>query len=353
MDRRSTAVGLVAPPVREVPTPSIPSGVQRIFNSAVVAYALSAAVELGLIDAMRAGDPVHLHRFASDNNLRANIVDALGEALAAANILRLHDDGTATRGHDFEGADLARPFFYWLVGGNGKLLTSLPDLARGIRPATAPGEDPWGRNVQAVVVSSQIGAAVYFDKTMRECLKDVAFTNVADLGCGTGKRVLDLVAQRPGASGIGIDVADRAIEIARDNAEQAGLGDRVTFLTGDVTELAPRPEYANVDLLTSFLMGHDFWPRENAVRSLRMLRERFPNVRDFVLCDECRLPQPTNLDDTVFTMGFMLAHAGMDKYIPSIEEWYGVFADSGWRPVSVVRSGLPPSNVAFHLRPSN
>jgi SAM-dependent methyltransferase len=330
----------------------VPPGIRRIFNSAVVAYAMNAAIDLGLIDALRAGDPVHVHRFAASHGLDGAVVAAVCEPLGAAGFLSVHDDGTVTRGPEFEGADLARPFFHWLVGGNGKLLTSLPEVARGVRAASAPGEDPWGRNVRAVVAASQTAAAVYFDETLRECLKDVAFTNVADLGCGTGQRVIGLVTDRPGAHGIGVDIAEKAIEISQDNVARAGLGDRVTFVQEDVTALRPRPEFESVDLITSFLMGHDFWPRENAVRSLRMLRERFPNVRDFILCDEVRLPRPTNLEDTIFTMGFMLSHAAMDKYIPTIQEWYGVFADSGWHPVGVVRSGVPQSNVAFHLRPA-
>jgi hypothetical protein len=106
-----------------------------------------------------------------------------------------------------------------------------------------------------------------------------------------------------------------------------------------------------VDLLVSFLMGHDFWPRPNAVRTMRMLRTAFPSIENFILCDDTRLPEALSMDGTVFTMGFMLAHAAMDKTIPTIDQWLGVFAESGWSCVEIVRGGTPESNVAFRLQP--
>ncbi|MEO3810556.1 class I SAM-dependent methyltransferase [Sphaerisporangium sp. B11E5] len=324
----------------------------RVYNSAVVAYALSAAVELGLLDALRQGDPVDLGRFADDHSLRRGVVQAIADALAAAHIVRL--EGTrAARGHDFEAADLARPFFQWLVAGNGRLLSNLADFARGLDLPVLAGEDPWGRNIRAVVAASRDGARLYFDRTFQEALEGVDFSRVADLGCGSGGRLISLVRERPGISGIGVDIAGPAVALAEVDAEKEGVADRVSFVQDDVTRLRPRADFERVDLLTAFLMGHDFWPRDDAVRTLRMLRQAFPNARDFILCDECRLPDVTSLDETIFTMGFMLVHAAMDKYIPTAEEWLDVFAESGWRCVKVVRSGLPQSNLAFRLQPAD
>ncbi len=55
---------------------------------------------------------------------------------------------------------------------------------------------------------------------------------VVDLGCGWGELVLRAV-EDTGASAIGIDTDEQVLQRGRDNAQQRGLADRVTFVAGD------------------------------------------------------------------------------------------------------------------------
>lgn len=332
--------------------PEVTAGARKLYNSAVVAYAVSAAMELGLLDEIRRNDKVDLVAFATDNTLDGNIVSAIADALAAGDVVT-RDPGSdlVCRGGEFDGVDHASPFFYWLTRGTSRLLSRLPDYASDRTPPTQPDEDPWGRDMRAVAIASRTASERFFNHTLRSELAGVDFTRVADLGCGSGDRLIMLLNMREGTRGIGVDIASPALDLAHEQTARAGLRERVEFFHEDVTTMPARPEFADVDLLTCFLMGHDFWPRDTAVRTMRMLRDAFPNVRHFVLCDECRVPQPFTLDSTIFTMGFMLAHAGMGKYIPAIDEWHSVFEESGWRCRAVVPSGVPESNVVFHLTP--
>lgn len=52
---------------------------------------------------------------------------------------------------------------------------------------------------------------------------------ILDLGTGTGAILLALLAELPRAEGLGVDVSDGALAIARRNALRAGTGDRVRF----------------------------------------------------------------------------------------------------------------------------
>ncbi|HQF31256.1 MAG TPA: peptide chain release factor N(5)-glutamine methyltransferase [Hyphomicrobiales bacterium] len=56
---------------------------------------------------------------------------------------------------------------------------------------------------------------------------------IADLGTGTGCIVVSLVAALAGATGVGVDLAPEAVEIARRNADAAGVGGRTRFVAGD------------------------------------------------------------------------------------------------------------------------
>jgi len=52
---------------------------------------------------------------------------------------------------------------------------------------------------------------------------------VYDLGCGDG-RIVIMAAQKFGARGVGIDIDPERIAEAKQNAEQAGVADRVKFI---------------------------------------------------------------------------------------------------------------------------
>jgi len=56
---------------------------------------------------------------------------------------------------------------------------------------------------------------------------------VYDLGSGDG-RIVIAAAQRFGARGVGIELDRRLVEQSRDNAREAGVADRVSFVEGDV-----------------------------------------------------------------------------------------------------------------------
>ena len=56
-----------------------------------------------------------------------------------------------------------------------------------------------------------------------------------DLGVGSGAIALAILAERPGAQGLGIDVSDEALAVARDNAANLGLESQLALLRGDWT----------------------------------------------------------------------------------------------------------------------
>jgi release factor glutamine methyltransferase len=59
--------------------------------------------------------------------------------------------------------------------------------------------------------------------------------SVLDLGVGSGAILLAILAERPAAKGLGIDVSDEALAVARDNAASLGLAGRVALLRSDWT----------------------------------------------------------------------------------------------------------------------
>jgi release factor glutamine methyltransferase len=70
--------------------------------------------------------------------------------------------------------------------------------------------------------------------TLRQFPEGRAF-NVLDLGVGSGAILLAILAERPAAKGLGVDVSEAALAVARDNAASLGVAARVALLRGDWT----------------------------------------------------------------------------------------------------------------------
>ncbi|MTD54561.1 class I SAM-dependent methyltransferase [Amycolatopsis pithecellobii] len=88
---------------------------------------------------------------------------------------------------------------------------------------------------------------------------------IADIGCGAGLALITLAGAFPTASCAGYDVSPAAIETARTNAEEAGVGDRVRFEVRDAADGLPE----HFDVITTFDVVHDAVDPLGMLRSIR------------------------------------------------------------------------------------
>jgi len=58
---------------------------------------------------------------------------------------------------------------------------------------------------------------------------------VLDLGVGSGALLLAILGERPAAVGLGVDVSEEALAVARENAANLGLAGRAALMRGDWT----------------------------------------------------------------------------------------------------------------------
>ncbi|SRR6266571_29671 len=320
----------------------------RIFNSAVAAAAVGAAWELGALDELHDHHKLDIDEFAEARSLDLEATLAMFYALSTVDIVERH--GTVVLpGPVFEEVCATRSLFHWLTQGSGELFRRMPALL----PRDNRRGAFYTRDAAAISYACREINANFFDPAFWRVMEglDIGFSMVADLGSGSGERLLQIVKRYPHVRGLGLDVAPAALAFAEAEVRSAGLGDRVTFVEADARSLTPRPEYAPVELLTCFMMGHDFWPRENCVASLRRLREAFPNARRFLLGDTARTAGIPDNEVPVFTLGFEVGHALMGVYLPTLQEWDTVFADGGWTCLRRRVIETPAASAIFELEP--
>jgi len=75
---------------------------------------------------------------------------------------------------------------------------------------------------------------VIVDEVLKAFPENMSFS-MLDLGVGSGTILLAVLAERPGARGLGVDVSDEALAVARENAASLDLNNRAALLRGDWT----------------------------------------------------------------------------------------------------------------------
>lgn len=318
----------------------------QIFNSAIAAAAISAAWEVGVFDELRSAGRLDVVDFSSRHALDVGATRAVFTALSSADVVCREGDKVAP-GPNFTEADRTKGFFYWLTRGYGDLFGKLPRLLH----AENRSGDFYQRDAAAIGIACRQNNKVFFDPAFKPVIASLEFSAIADLGCGSGERLIEITRDRPGVRGVGIDISADVLELAQDEVDKAGLTDRISLAQSDVTALDERAEFAGVDLVTSFMMAHDFWPRDECVASFRRIREVFPSVRHFLLADTARTTAFADQDMPIFSLGFETAHAAMGVYLPTLDEWDDVFEASGWRCADRHLIETPASSFMFHLVP--
>ncbi len=324
-------------------------GAADIYNSAVAAWAISAAWEVGVLDELASRGELKIEEFAQDHDLDLRSTIGMFRSLAAVHVVE-RDENTVRVSANFEEVLRNRAFFHWLCRGSAELFTQIPSV---LRNENRRGEF-FHRDAAAIAFACREINVHCYDPTFLAALDRVDFdvTTVADLGCGSGGRVIQLSQRYPRARTLGIDIAKPSLAVAAADVEAAGLADRVTLIEADASALPPHPDFAEVELLTCFMMGHDFWPMERCVPLLRGLRETFPKVRRFLLGDATRTVGVPDDRLPVFTLGFEFGHDLMGVYLPTVAEWESAFAESGWRVIRRNLIDIAVGEVVFELEPA-
>lgn len=318
----------------------------RLFNSAVGAAALAALDELGVIEELHRNGEVTIQPFCERHELHRPSATALLEVLHRVGVVELcHADGVARKGRLFEEAYRDKGYFLWLMRGYGRMLEGLGSLLRN--------ENRYGdfyhRDGKYIALAGRDYGARFVDRHFLEVLDAEPFATAADIGCGSAERLIRLAKERPGFRGVGIDVSAGSVSVAREAVAAAGLEDRIAVVHDDVRRLEARPELAEVDVIFSFFIGHDLWPRRDCLQTLARLRTAFPRARRFLLADTYRAELAPEAEAPIFTLGFEATHAVMGQYVPTLKEWTDLFTDSAWSCVGQRALDIPFSTI-FDLR---
>jgi SAM-dependent methyltransferase len=260
--------------------------VERIFSSTLATYDLFSIYigeRLGLYAAL-AEKPLSASELARATGTDERYVREWLEQQAVTGILRAEDaDGSRDRtyglipGHDevllsADSASYLAAFVRLTVG----TLSIMPELLDAFRTGVGVPYRHYGadaREGQAETNRTQfinfLGSE-WFPKIpdVHERLHGQPPARVADVACGTGWSSIAIARAYHKAQVDGFDSDEASIALARRNAEQEGLTDRVVFHLHDASE---QPGKGGYDLVTVFEAIHDMARPVEALQSMRLM----------------------------------------------------------------------------------
>lgn len=324
------------------------SKLANIFNSTIVSSALSAAYELGLIDEIASQKSLDIKKFCQDKDLHEPSLRSIILALCCFNILDIENNqSTAKAGTSFAEAYEYKGYFLWLIRGYGYLLQNLASITKNENRT----DDFINRDGRYIALAGRDYGQQFVDEYFEQLLEEFPYRCVADLGCGSAAKLINIVTKKPDVRGIGIDINSGAVKTSQIAVETAQLQSKIQIIEADISQLQEYPNFEQVDVVFSFFNGHDIWPRQKCLKFLKNLHIAFPNIKRFLLCDTYRSDTIPSDNIPIFTLGFEFTHGIMGQYIPSQNQWLQLFLDAGWNCVEHREIGIPFS-VIFDLRPS-
>jgi release factor glutamine methyltransferase len=123
-------------------------------------------------------------------------------------------------------------------------------------------------SVTSDVLTPRPDTEVIVDEVLKAFPETMSF-NMLDLGVGSGAILLAVLAERPAGKGLGIDVSEEALAVARENAANLDLSARTVLLRGDWTSglgddgfdvVVSNPPYiptADIDTLEPEVRDHE------------------------------------------------------------------------------------------------
>jgi len=165
----------------------------------------------------------------------------------------------------------------------------------------------------------------------RACLKGISAPLVVDVGTGSGAILLAILRHVPGATGVGVDRSEGALELARTNAESHALATRVQWRHGSLLEgfTAPSPPAivtANLPYIpTAEIAGLDPEVRREPLMALDGGLDGLDLVRALAIQSETVLP----------TGGWLVQEVGAGQG-DEVARW---LSGRGWKVKPAIRDG--------------
>ena len=307
-------------------TEASPATIMQLASGFMAAKHLFAANELGLFGAL-ADTPATLDALAARTGLTRRAARISADAMVALGLLEVQD-GTYRNGEAAArflagpGPDDLRPFLRFWDKISYPAWTRLAEaLASGPPREIFELDDELQQVASAGIEAILAGPAT----ALPQVVDFGPHKRLLDIGGGTGSWSIAIAQRHQHISGAVLELPT-AVELARSRVADAGLGQRITVITGDAMA-GELPAGYDVFLLANLI---HYWSAEQNQELLRRVRKAAQPGSALLLADFWTNPGHTEPLQAALMAGEFATHIRTgDVY--SVEEVRGWLDHTGWR----------------------
>jgi 2-ketoarginine methyltransferase len=239
-------------------------------------------MNIGVFDVMQERSRIHLKRFAEDRDLDFPILEAVCDYMTLMGVFKKEGEHYLL---DKRGEFFVSYLLGWfdLVHGYEETLHYLEDL---ITKKRVYGQDLYRRPEHVARGSGEASKLLYFP-IMIDLVRSRGYKKVLDLGCGDGTFLIELCRKAGQMNGMGVDIAEEAIESGVKKIHRCGVSDRIRLTQGDVLKLDELPQdFRDVDAATVFFVLHEFLSHseDKLIELLKNFRRHVKGA-DLLVCE--------------------------------------------------------------------
>jgi len=230
-------------------------------------------------------------------------------------------------------SDQARAMSLGAVGAYHILLTNFTDTLKNKKEY---GKD-FIRDGKLVAESSVLTGRTNYPWVANK-LAELKVDTVIDLGCGSGDIIIDFCKRQNSFKGIGLDISEGAVSLAKENVKKNNLNDRIEIILGDM--LDPKSYSDKISskgekvAFNAIMALHEFLidGREAVIDVLRKMKKEFAGSY-FILGEYKKCSDEEFQNIPIYERMHMLfyqeiIHRLTNQRLAFLNEWIDIFKDS-------------------------
>ena len=342
---------IVRKQLKQDPNPVVEA--RNLLSDAVLAHVLLALSDAGFYEYVSHNPSLSRSRIIEELAVNPVVFNALFDHILGARLIK-------KEGSDYVLTEKGKRMFNVYtrgvlniyLGGYAEIFYRLSDMLADRLQINDPALE---RSAHHAAAGTAFATCTFTIPDVYAQLEDQNVHCLMDLGCGTGDFLIQYLRLHPTVKGIGVDMSPEAIEQAKFNADHFGLSERLSFYVSEVGTQAlvvPEAELAEVDMVTSMYMMHEFGRDGEAqvINVLQALAQQLPQRKLLLLeVEEC--------DPEVFARGaapkhfgrldYLLIHVLSGQGLPRTQQgWHAIFTEA---KCDIVQAGIKTGGSYIYI----
>ncbi|MBN8752334.1 MULTISPECIES: class I SAM-dependent methyltransferase [Variovorax] len=299
------------------------------------AILLEIGAEYGIIETLQNSPVLDAATVSRSSGIKEPVIAAYLDSLSKAGIIEeLDKKPTATYRTSNHFDELINEVGYlsWALRACAPLINNAKEFSENNEEAQLK----YPRSGGLVARTSKWMGEKSFYPQPENAIVAMAPKKIVDLGSGSGGFLIRMLRKIPGSTGIGIDLSPSATEQAVHAASEAGMSDRLQFVTAPIQILVTDPSLIrDADIIHAGFVMHDLLPAEEETLDA-LLRACCANAIKGTLIIVDAIPVAQSNWEKPFAAAFNHLHNHfMSRKLLSEKEWTEKLTRAGFSNVRI------------------